>query len=285
MKKNYLFLITALFILVSSSLFAQESEKEEKKSSFKFGVDYINSNVFMGRTDTIAAPIISPSATYTFAFGLFITAAADYIPNRTKNRLDDGNIGIGYNYEITDNWAGSISLTKMFYASTSTQIASSVSSELNGNIQFTNDYLTPGIALDFAKGKTGKKNDFFINPSLSHDFIIAGLLGETDYLSISPMVSLNAGTQNFYDSYFGKVNKLKHPKNSTELAAFRKGLTKFRLLDYELSAPVEYSLKPFLISFNPTLAIPENKLPYTITKSQANKSSLFYFDLGLSLKF
>ena len=285
MKKNYLFLITALFILVSSTLFAQESEKEEKRSSFKFGVDYINSNVFMGRTDTIAAPIISPSATYTFAFGLFISVAADYIPNRTKNKLDDGNIGIGYNYEITDNWTGSVSLTKMFYASTSTQIASSVSSELNSNIQFANDYLTPGIALDFAKGKAGKKNDFFITPSLSHDFIFAGLLGETDYLSISPMFSLNAGTQNFYDSYFGKTNKIKRFEFSSELAAYRHGLKKFRLLDYELSAPVEYSLKPFLISFNPILAIPENKLPIAITKGQANKSSLFYFDLGLSLKF
>ena len=284
MKKNYLLLIT-LLLLVSPSLFAQDSEKEEKKSSFKFGVDYINSNVFMGRTDTIAAPIIAPSVTYIFAFGLFITAAADYIPNRPKNKLDDGNIGIGYNYEITDNLAGSLSLTKMFYASTSTQIASSVSSEFNANIDYTNDYLTPGIALDFAKGKTGKKNDVFINPSLSHDFIIAGLFGETDYLSISPMVSLNAGTQNFYDSYFGKVNKLKHPAITQEFSAYRRGLTKFRLLDYELSAPVDYSVKSFLISFNPTLAIPENKLPKSITKGQANKSSLFYFDLGLSLKF
>lgn len=285
MKNQYHLPVFILFIFFTTNLFAQDSEKEEKKSSFKFGVDYINTNVFMGRSDTSVTPVFAPSATYTFASGFFITAAADYIPSRMINKLDDGNIGIGYNYAFTESLGGTISFTKMFYAGSSTQIASSVSSELAGNIEYSNDYITPAIALDFAKGKKGNRNDIFLNPTVAHDFIITGLFGENDFLSVSPTAGLYAGTQNFYDSYLGKVNKKKHPALYKELAIYRQRLTKFRLLDFEFSAPVEYSFKPVMISFIPTYAIAENKLPKNITKGQTNQAGLFYFDIGLSVKF
>lgn len=288
MKKHSFFSLLALILLASTSLFAQEAnrpdDKSDKKASLKIGADYISNNVFMGRSDTAAKPIFAPNITYTFAFGLYLTAAADFIPSRQTNKLDDGNIGAGYNYTV-GKFDGSISFTKMFYAATSTQVASSVSSETAASIEFSNDYITPGIAFNFAKGKGTSRNDYFLNPSLNHEFIFVQLFGDKDYLSITPAASLNAGTQNFYDSYFARANKVKHQKTSAVLAAYRQNLTKFKLLDYEFSAPVEYSFRPFMISFTPTLAIPENKLPKTITNSQSTKAELFYFDLGLSLKF
>lgn len=288
MKSFLLLPATVLLFLCTSTVFAQDTEKPdktEKTGSLKVGADYISDNVFMGRSDSAAKSVIAPTLSYTFAFGLFLTAAADYIPSRPANKLDDGNLGIGYNYSIAENVQGSLSFTKMFYASTSTQIGSSVSSESAASISYENDYLSPGVSVDFAKGKKGDRNDVFVNPTIAHDFIIVGVFGDRDYLSISPTAGLNLGTQNFYDSYLTRVNKKKHPAAYALLDKYRKGLTEFKMLDYELSAPMEYSVKPFMISFNPTLAVPENKLPKTITKGQANKATNFYFDLGLSLKF
>jgi len=62
-------------------------------------------------------------------------------------------------------------------------------------------------------------------------------------------------------------------------------LSKFKLLDYELSAPVEYKTGVLILSFTPTYAIAENKLPPRVTKGMLPGSGIFYFEAGAALKF
>ena len=264
--------------------------KQEKKASFKIGVNYMSNNVFMGRADTVKTPTILPEMKYIFKNGMYLAATADYIPNRVTNRLDGGSAAFGYDFDITDDFSGGVSFTKLFYNSNSTQIGSSINSTVNANLSYNiADVITPMISADYNFLKQGFGHDLFLNAGLSHDFAIDGIFGDKDLLIISPSVNANAGTQNFYDAYF-VLKKYKLTSSllqaAESLIVSRKDkLSKFKLLDYELSAPVEYKAGVLILSFTPTYAVAENKLPPRITKGMVPGSGIFFFEAGVALKF
>ena len=299
MKKIiYLPLITVFSLFISFSTLAQTStgditDKSDKTASFKFGASYLSNNVFMGRADTVKTPTILPVLKYSFKNGIFISAGADYIPNRVTNRLDGGNIAAGYDYDITDDLGGSVSFTKLFYNPNSTQIGSSISSTISATLDYDiASIITPSVALDYNIIKQGFGNDVFVNAGLGHDFAKEGIFGDKDILIASPTVAFNSGTQNFYDAYLSlKKYKLTAKGQAREAAAQKlitaqkKKLSKYNILDYELSMPIEYKIGVLILSFTPTYAIAENKLPPRITAGMVSGAGIFYFETGASLKF
>ena len=267
--------------------------KQDKKASFKIGVNYMSNNVFMGRADTVRTPTILPEMKYIFKNGIYLAATADYIPNRVTNKLDGGSAAFGYDFDITDNFSGGLSFTKLFYNGNSTQIGSSINSTVNANLSYNiADVITPTVSADYNFLKQDFGHDIFLNAGLSHDFAIDGIFGDKDLLIISPSANVNAGTQNFYDAYFvlKKYKLTKKPsqllKAAESLIVTREGqLSKYKLLDYELSAPVEYKAGVLILSFTPTYAVAENKLPPRVTKGMVPGSGIFFFEAGLALKF
>jgi hypothetical protein len=297
MKKIYLPLLTFASLFIARSAFAQTSpiddaDKSDKTASFKVSVNYLNNNVFMGRADTVKTPTILPELKYTFKNGIFISAGVDYIPNRVSNKLDAGSIAAGYDYDITDDLSGGVSFTKMFYNANSTQIGSAISSVFSANLNYDiAGVITPTLGVDYNLLKKGFGNDVFINAGLSHDFAKEDIWSDNDLFIISPAVMVNAGTQNFYDAYFTlKKYKLTAKAQAKEAAAEkllvkRKAqLSEFKMLDYEFSAPVEYKVGVLILSFIPTYAVAENKLPPRVTAGMVN-GNLFYFETGAALKF
>jgi len=267
--------------------------KQDKKASFKIGVNYLSNNVFMGRADTVRTPTILPEMKYIFKNGIYLAATANYIPNRVTNKLDGGSAVFGYDFDITDDLTGGASFTKLFYAANSTQIGSSIGSTINANLSYNiADVITPIVSVDYNFLKQDFGHDIFVNAGISHDFAIDGIFGEKDLLIISPSANLNAGTQNFYDAYF-ILKKYKLTKKALALEQAAESLiirredqlSKFKLLDYELSAPVEYKTGVLILSFTPTYAIAENKLPPRVTKGMVSGSGIFYFEAGAALKF
>ena len=136
--------------------------------------------------------------------------------------------------------------------------------------------------------KQGINNDVFLNIGITHDFIAEGIFGEKDIFLISPTVAANTGTQNFYDAYLVK-KKLKTAKRTAAqnalITAYTNQLSNYKLLDYEISAPLEYKTEHFIFQFTPTYAIVKNQLPKTIQAQISNKPSVFYFETGIFLKF
>ena len=267
--------------------------KQDKKASFKIGVNYMSNNVFMGRADTVRTPTILPEMKYIFKNGIYLAATADYIPNRVTNKLDGGSAAFGYDFDITDNFSGGLSFTKLFYTTNSTQIGSSINSTVNANLSYNiADVITPTISADYNFLKQDFGHDIFLNAGLSHDFAIDGIFGDKDLLIISPSANVNAGTQNFYDAYF-VLKKYKLTKKASQLLQAAESLivtkegklSNFKLLDYELSAPVEYKAGVLILSFTPTYAVAENKLPPRVTKGMVPGSGIFYFEAGVALKF
>ncbi|HTD41928.1 MAG TPA: hypothetical protein VK671_14970 [Mucilaginibacter sp.] len=306
MKVFYIPLFTLLLLFSAVKTFAQttetedvsdlldklEKEKPEKKASFKVGVNYLSNNVFFGRADTVRTPTILPDIKYTFKNGIFISGSADYIPNRTAHKLDGGSAALGYDYDITDNLSGGISFTKVFYTANSTQIGSAIGSTINANLLYDiASVITPSVSVDYNFLKQGFGHDIFVSGSISHDFAVDGVFGDKDLFIISPTATFNAGTQNFYDAYFVlKKFKLTAVGQALQAAAEKlipkrkEQLSKFKMLDYEFSAPVEYKVGVLILSFTPTYAIAENKLPPRITKGMVT-GNIFYFETGAALKF
>jgi hypothetical protein len=305
MNSFYKLLVLLLFSIVTLHAFAQADTTDNdpdtldtKKGHVKFGVSYNNNSVYLGRTDTVTTPGYSASLFYTFKFGLYFSGGLDFIPNRKSNKLDGGNLEVGYDHSFGD-LEGGLSFTKLFYNSGSTQVSSSLSSIVSAYADYDiADIITPSIAVNYNIDKSGTGSDFLFNPSLSHDFAIEGIFGENDYLLISPQAGLNAGTQNYYAGYLEKKNRLSKKVAAAVNAAYSSyynSLGQFKLLDYELTLPVIYKAGLFRFSFTPTYAFAQDSLPKgskadeaitkTIEAGSPYKSSVFYFSLGVSLKF
>ncbi len=269
------------------------------KSYFKIGLTFLNNNVYLGRADTITTPSITPKLSYTFKSGLYFSGSLDYVTNRQNKPLDGGDLEVGYTHSFTDDLEGGASFTKLFYNSNSTQISSSISSIINAYIDYDiADIITPALSMSYSIGKSGTGSDISFNPNLSHDFAIEGLFGDDDLLIISPTAGLNAGTQNFYAGYLERKGRLTKRGAAAQNAAYNNyynSLGAFTLLDYELSAPVEYKAGPCILSFVPTMAFAQDSLPKStpaevlITKQIESgapyRSSIFYFEAGISFKF
>jgi len=264
-------------------------DASDQHNIFKFGANYMSDIVFMGRSDTTKTPALLPEVKYTFSNGIFVSGTFDYIPSKKKNKIDGGDVSAGYNFDITDNLSGSASYTKLFYSKTSTQIASSISNTFSTDISYDiGTIITPAIGADYDLNRNGINNDIFINAELSHDFIFKGIFGDEDIVLISPTVTANAGTENFYDAYLVNVKKLtvaKTKRAAALIAQYTNKLSQFELLDYEVSAPIDYKAGHFLFQFTPTYAVVKNQLPQALATRLANAPSVFYFDAGVFLKF
>jgi hypothetical protein len=295
----YKLLPVVALIFSSACVFAQTDTGSvtPPKSSFKIGVNYTSNGVYLGRADTITTPSLSPKITYTLKSGLYFSGSMDFITNRKNNKLDGGSLEAGYDHSFTDDFEGGASFTKLFYSSNSTQVSSSVSSTFNAYVDYDiADIITPAFSVNYSFGKNGGAGgDFGINPNISHDFAIDGVFGDDDLLLISPEAGLNAGSQNFYASYLERKGKLNRKAINAAYTNYYNVLGTFTLLDYELTAPIEYKTGGFVISFVPTYAFAQDSLPKatlaeqaitkTIETSQPFKSSIFYFEVGLSFKF
>ncbi|SDT64537.1 hypothetical protein SAMN05216490_4556 [Mucilaginibacter mallensis] len=264
----------------------------KKKSSIKVGANYTSNNVFMGRTGLTTTPIISPDIKYTHKSGLYVSGTLDYLPDNKKNKVDGGDVSAGYEFDITDSFSGDVSYTKLFYSTNSTQIGSSMSSTFNANFDYDiSDIITPSISFDYDINKQGINNDAFLAFDISHDIVFEKIFAAKDFIFISPTITVNAGTQNFYDAFLTQKVFKKAKKEAAQTALinkFEQNVDQFKLLDDELSMPVEYKINHFIFSFIPTYAIVENEFKSAAIAKELGvpeKPSVFYFTAGAALKF
>ncbi len=290
-------LLVLLFLGISFNSYCQKvtdstatdtvKAKSTKKSSFKIGADYLNNNVFMGRTGLTTTPIISPDIKYTFKPEIYISGGMDILPDNKKNKVDGGNLTAGYDFDITDDFSGGISYSKMFYNPNSTLIGSSITNTFSADFDYEiGDIITPSISANYSLN-SGANADIFINGGISHDFIAVKPFANNDDLIISPTVAINLGTQNFYDAYI-KKKVFKSKKVGAAVAAFESNLGKFEALDYEFSVPLEYKIGHLMFEFIPTYAVVQNGFKSAAVAKAvglSNNNDIVYFETGLSLKF
>jgi hypothetical protein len=272
-----------------------------KKSSLKTGITYNSNSVFLARTDSVATSVFNFGITYTLKSGIFFSGTVNYVPNRQFDNLDGGSVETGYNYE-KDNFSAGVTLSKYFAAFNSTQLVSALDATLGAEVSYNiNDIVTPSAHVDYALVKSGG-NDFILTGGLAHEFTIEKPFAAKDKLSIEPAIHINAGTQNFYNTYYirqqaslqarinakskGKGKGVATTATATLVTPTTTAASKFQVLAYEVSLPFSYSIKKVSAEFLPVYAVAVNKIDDNGTSTfYLPNSSVFYFQVALSYTF
>jgi len=246
------------------TVFSQEKEDsasnpEPPKSYGKFSFSYLSNSVFNGRKDSVTTPYLTPTIGYYDKSGFYITGALSYLSSAAASRIDLFNIEAGYDFNI-NKLDGEVTAFKSFYNSNSTNVKSEVSggfaSSFGYDLGFIHPTLMGGINL-------GKSTDFMGAFSLDHSFYAA-----EDKLEIVPSFLVNASTQHYYGNYYAnrRYAKLKRKNGAGiyyDVTADLTDASRFKVLDYEFSMPINYTVNKFTFGLTPAFALPVN--PATVT--------------------
>ncbi|MEK7224958.1 MAG: hypothetical protein AAB221_04660, partial [Bacteroidota bacterium] len=230
---------------------------------------------------------LTPSLGYYHKSGLYIEGSASYLLRSGSGRFDLFTLGAGYDFSF-GNFEGQVAAEKYFYNNSSTNVAAEVkgiiSLSATYDFGFIRSWLQPGISFS-------NKTDYWLSWGVDHSFM------PNDQWEITPSFSLNAETRNYYTSYFG--NRRFRPKNgpaAPTVTASMADASKLRIMDYEFSVPVSYSVNRFTFGFTPYYAIPVNpavvmlaiKPPvapaFTKTITEKTENS-FYFSFDIGFRF
>lgn len=263
------------------------------KSYFQTSLTYLNNNVYLGRKDSVATPYVTPSIGYYHKSGIYMNASASYLAKAGNGRIDLVAVEIGYGFKA-GKFDGQTSAAKFWYNSASYN----VKSELKGSIAFFGSYnfgfikptLTPVLNI-------GNKMDFALTMGLEHTFYLAD-----DAMDITPTINTNAGTQNYYNSYYrvrrysGKRKKI--PANTkVYISGEVQNSAQLKMLDYEFTMPLNYTIKKITLNFSPVYVIPVNPAVVVIKKTIAGQPPIpprtateklnnsFFFQAGITYKF
>ena len=312
MKKNNLLLIIIAVFFFTLPVLAQDSlhssnqgmdsimeelhkvvGKQKKTSYAEAGINYLSNNVYLGRKDSSVLPYLVPILSYYNKSGIYVSASLGYLITSHTTRIDLVTLEGGYRFRA-GNYNGQISAGQYFYNAQSTN----VTSEINETVSYENGYdlgfikptLTGTVSI-------GSKCDFEGTVGIEHTFYLFD-----DNLDITPTVSASASTQNYYSSYYRTRRYTIKRKGEAPLPGIKKitgtveNASQFKLLDYELSLPINYKIGQFTLSLIPTYAIPVNPSEVDIqkvlstgvvknTRRLENISNTFFIQCGVFYKF
>lgn len=235
----------------------------KRKSHLKIEIGYLSDNVYLGRSDSAKIPYITAGLRYIHKSGLFAGVNASYLS--TEGRTDMFELCGGYMMS-KGKWDAEISGTKYYYNANSY----SVNAETKGEISLYSSYDLGWISPSVTAGmKFSQSTDYTATLGLEHDFSFMD-----ERLQVEPGVYMNAATQNFYNSYYQKrkyaTNRKGQQKVVGTITANTEDAAAFKILDYELTVPVEYTFHRFNIAVTPVYAIPVNPNHVNITVTTAN---------------
>ena len=306
MKHVYkLSLILSLFFLTNNSI--AQTDSSQKKSYFKLNLNYLSNAVYFGRKDSSAIPYLRSSISYFDKSGFYVSSGVAMLVSADEpKRIDLINIDAGYNFSIKKLDAG-VYASKFFYSNASF----AVGSELKGLVGIYAGYDLDVLHLNMGGDVLFSTNtDFSTSLGLSHPFESGE---ENNKWTITPTVQLNAGTQYFNEAYY-EFRKFSFPTTSSSgsgTSSKGKGKghsnssnsgsggsttaktitfydkTKFTILDYEISLPVNYDNKRWGLFALPVIAIPVHPATFAIDNAiQKEKlSTAFFIEIGGYIKF
>lgn len=287
--KRMLPVLLPLFFSVGIGLHAQKITQESsdtEESYFLVDLSYMNDAVFMGRRDSIAVPYILPSIGYYDKSGLFLDASASYLTGSDEQRVDLFLATAGYLFDSL-KWSGGVSGTAYFYNENSYNVQSEVVADITGIL----GYDLKALELSVYVGSYFNKNsspDIFLGLLVDHTFHAFDRS-----LLMTPRASLFAGSQYFYQEYYSTSrlgNRKGQGKGSGGTGSMETTkveiveASEFKLLNMELSLPLQYHHKHFIFSFTPVWAFPQSSATLTTEDGvfEEELDNVFYWSAGIS---
>ena len=293
MKKIYSCLfVCATFFCWVPNLQAQDSNKidEPKESHFEAGLSYLSNSIYLGRQDSLKVPYLTPTFSYYHKSGIYISSSLSYLNSAGISRIDLFDIDAGYIFTAS-KLSGDFYVEKDFYNSQSKNVKSETKGSVNVTLSYDLGFIKPVLLGGIEFNKT---NDYYAAVGLGHSFFLAD-----DNLEIDPSFLVNASTQNAYSSYYTKrkfETKKKQVGADTITKAYLQNASDFKIMDYEFSLPLDYSVGKFIFDFTPTEVVPVNpnvvettitppsSISVTHTKTE-NLTNAFFWSVGVIYSF
>ena len=258
---------------------------DEPHSYFKLSLNYLSNSIYYGRKDSSLAPYLTPAIRYVNKSGFYAEASVSYLPVSKQSRIDIGTIGAGYIFYNKDS-----SLETEFYAnkyftnSKGNSVKSALKADIGTNVSYDADFLT---VTGEVYGIFSAKADIVTGLEIAHYF----QLDSNDEWSFEPSVTMNAGTNNFYETYFTDIKYASRRRAIITGDPFIKPIIikkGFGILDYEVSAPIKYEGKKLGLYFTPTYTIPVNPVSFSLNNGSTYKTekltNSFFVEVGLFIK-
>ena len=270
-----------LFMLTGYFLNAQtEQAAEKKKTEFKISANYNTGLNYYGRVDSLHSSGFFPLAELWFNESFYINAAPVFVNNAAASFQYAGTItSIGYQFKSNDKWLGNIYLVKPFYQESSKLVQSALKAQTGMTLTWLNKAVNVTAGAD---AKFSDKTDFGVTAGLDHIFRYQ--INDKSVLVIDPSAYINAGTQQFTNSYLKRTSGfLFFPGNEQVIT---ESAQKFNILSYEFSAPVIFATGKLQLLFTPAYVIPQNLLIVEGRPDLSEKGEkMFYSTIGAKMSF
>jgi hypothetical protein len=285
-----LFICITFFSLLPGAK-AQDSTKsnEPDKSYFETGLSYLSNDVYLGRQDSLKIPYLTPSFNYYNKSGWYAGASLSYLASAGNSRADLVEIEAGYAFTM-NKFSGILSAEKDFYNNQSKNVKAETKGSLNATLSYDFGFIKPVAQGGIAFNTT---DDYYAAFGIGHSFFFMD-----DNFEINPSFLINAGTQNYYNSYYAKRKFKTKKKNQAipSIKAYLPNASEFKIMDYEFSMPVDYSWGKFIFDITPALSLPVNPNVIVITVTQPSGSSatrekteslsnIFFWSAGITYTF
>jgi hypothetical protein len=270
MKKMYaILLLMAPFIAVAQD----DSTKANKKNEFNATINYQTNLNYFGRTDSLKSSGLFPVISYKLKNGLYAQGTAVFVQNSASPLTYTGaSAEVGYYFPETKHFEGNLFASKFFYQDKSVLVQSALQAQTGISVSYKNKIVNVNIGGDL---KFSDKTDVGAMAGIDHLFVKKINGWKASALAMMPSATVNAGTQNFTNTYIDKGNVLGVPvtRQRTEK------VQQFNILSYEFSAPVVLVASKFNAYVVPSYVMPQNLLT-NIEKGE----NLFYVTVGMGIK-
>ncbi len=271
---------------IGDTIINQETiENEPVYRRFRTSLNYSSANTLLGKRDSIAIPILTPTFKYTSSKDFFYQLSLVH-SNTTNKLFDELDLKVGKNFYIGERWNFTLAYARFIYSKYIDRINTVVNNDFNAYAGFDwgHDVYT-GLSLDYTSGKKtiayhivdsvlpkkGNKyilvdktentyiqaKDFTMTFMNSITFYFYELLNESDKLIVTPEIDVVYGTQNGVETISsskknakGKGKKIKSTTQTIK--------TNTPFLSYTFNLDFRYVLKRFTINLSPYYTIPQN---------------------------
>ncbi|WP_051291066.1 hypothetical protein [Pedobacter glucosidilyticus] len=275
--------ITFLFILFNVWTLALKGQTDTLKASKTLTLAALyNSNIsYYGQVTSERLPYALLNATLRFPSGLYFSVGSYRLFN-DSSFVSEGDLGIGYDYEINDKLSVGLSYYKFFYPKNSPLLQAANTN----NLSFMATYHFPWFKSVFSTDYSfGKADDIFMSLGQSKDISLFNIT-KNDLISIEPCIELVAGSRNFFETYTierAKKGKGKNPytgngnAGNTIITTEIIETSAFTILAYNFKLPINYSRANYLAELSYQFTILGHETEPGVKRNQSFFGLAFYY--------
>lgn len=266
------------------------------RSHFQLNATWESNDVYLGRADSTRLPLITPEISYLFKSGFEIDLSLGFNVGSACWTLNSWTLDGSYTFN-PGNYSGTATVSIFNYSPNS----GSVNAAQNGNIEYSNYYtlpfIQPSLSLTYTFAAPNTKADYQATFALQQEFDFLN----NGNLSITPTVTMNASTQQYYNSYY-KYKRFTIPRPgepplpaNVSISGEVLNSEQFQISDYEFSAPVGFTAGKWSFTYTPTYTIAVNPPDIKLTTKIDNQTfvktyketlpNLFYSQLSVTYAF